>query len=299
MDVDTLKCENQNVHKEAILNNAAQSVIMMEIAGIACNFSLSCCENKYLNILNEGLEEVFNMSQNSPLWHSARQFRITGSRCYEIFTYRGMDWESKSNKYFWPKSFSNKYTKHGLKYEGCAREAFISKTKKETIECGMILSPQNKWLGFSPDGVVIEDNKPAALLEIKCLYEGTYILDLKINCMFLDIIYTYNYYSAYQMSLSFSGATATIEDAIHTCSFLLNDNGLYSLKKKHKYYGQVQLGMAMLNLEKCFLFLYSSYDDSSVIVEVDFDYHFIKEVLQKIKANYFSKMLHIICENDL
>ncbi|VEN34179.1 unnamed protein product, partial [Callosobruchus maculatus] len=26
----------------------------------------------------------------------------------------------------------------------------------------------------------------------------------------------------------------------------------YTLKKKHKYYGQVQLGMAVLNLSKCY-----------------------------------------------
>lgn len=167
-----MKNGNINRIKVAILSNAAQSVVLMEIAGICSSFSSACCENRYRQIMNEEPEELYAVSQNSPQWHNARQFRITGSRCYEIFTYGGADWENKSKRYFWPKSFSNKYVKHGLQYESCAREAFISKMGKEVIECGMIISPQNKWLGFSPDGVVMENNQPVALLEIKCLYEG-------------------------------------------------------------------------------------------------------------------------------
>ncbi|VEN37197.1 unnamed protein product [Callosobruchus maculatus] len=52
-----------------------------------------------------------------------------------------------------------------------AREAFVSKTGHIIVDCGMIESAGNKWLGFSPDGVVLNLNREAiALLEIKCLY---------------------------------------------------------------------------------------------------------------------------------
>nr|CAI5848657.1 unnamed protein product [Callosobruchus analis] len=40
----------------------------------------------------------------------------------------------------------------------------------------MITSAGDKWLGFSPDGVVLNlDREPIALLEIKCLYSGNYV----------------------------------------------------------------------------------------------------------------------------
>lgn len=84
-----------------------------------------------------------------------------------------------------------------------------------------------------------------------------------------------------------------------TCSFILNSNGHYSLKKKHKYYGQVQMGMSMLNLNKCYLSLYSSYDDTCIVIEIYFDYNFSKKMLDTLKYNYFSNMLHSLCEADI
>ncbi|VEN58050.1 unnamed protein product [Callosobruchus maculatus] len=60
-----------------------------------------------------------------------------------------------------------------MMYEKSAREAFVSKTGHIIVDCGMIESAGNKWLGFSPDGVVLNLNREAiALLEIKCLYCG-------------------------------------------------------------------------------------------------------------------------------
>lgn len=79
------------------------------------------------------------------------------------------------------------------------------------------------------------------------------------------------------------------------CSFIKEENGQYYLKEKHAYYGQVQLGLSMLNFKKCFLILYASFDESLLIIEVRFSYEFSKKMLEKIKQNYFSKMLHVIC----
>nr|CAI5843225.1 unnamed protein product [Callosobruchus analis] len=47
----------------------------------------------------------------------------------------------------------------------------------------------------------------------------------------------------------------TIKDCLQECNFILKENGRYTLKKKHKYYGQVQLGMGILNLNKCYVFI--------------------------------------------
>lgn len=157
-----------------ILDNAAQSIIMMEVYGYQCSFHSLCCEQTYQNMLNEEPDEIIKIGQNTPEWHNARKLRITGSRCYEIFTYSGNDWTTKTTKYFWPKSFSNKFTRHGLKYENAARESFITKTASSVFECGMVFSEKNKWLGYSPDGLIFENGAPIGLLEIKCLYAGKY-----------------------------------------------------------------------------------------------------------------------------
>nr|CAI5817035.1 unnamed protein product [Callosobruchus analis] len=77
-------------------------------------------------------------------------------------------------------------------------------------------------------------------------------------------------------------------------TLLLQNIGEY--RKKHKYYGQVQLGMGILNLNKCYMCLYASYDDSCEIIKIENDYQFTKTMLMKIKNNYFSKMLHVLCE---
>nr|CAI5843226.1 unnamed protein product [Callosobruchus analis] len=44
-------------------------------------------------------------------------------------------------------------------------------------------------------------------------------------------------------------------NCLQECNFILKENGRYTLKKKHKYYGQVQLGMGILNLNKCYVFI--------------------------------------------
>lgn len=138
----------------------------MELAAYFCYFAGDCCNNFYKRILNEDMCQIFTLVQNSHEWHDARKYRITGYR-YQIFTYNGAVWEMKANKYFWPKTFTNKFVRHGLRYENAARAGFVKNTGMMVTECGMITFPQNKWLRLSPDGIVLEGNdKPVALLEI-------------------------------------------------------------------------------------------------------------------------------------
>lgn len=252
--------EEQNFYT-LILNNAAQSIIMLEIHSLSLDIP-DCCASLLENEFNQNPENIIQEVQKSKMWRTVRQYRVTGSRCYELYTYSKNDWETKSMKYFWPKSFTNKYVKHGEKFERFAREAFLSITGFKIIECGLVIPHNNKWLGFSPDGVIFENGHPTALLEIKCVFEGSKM---------------------------------TICDALQTVSYLKRNNGEYLLKSKHKYYGQIQLGLSILNLTKCYLILYASFDDSFVTVEVDFDYNFSSKMLSHIKFNYMKNMIHNIC----
>lgn len=89
----------------------------------------------------------------------------------------------------------------------------------------------------------------------------------------------------------------TAKEVIKTCNFVKCENDMYTLKTKHKYYGQVQLGMAMLNLKEADFVIYSSMDNSIIIINVSLDNNFVQHLLKKLKFNFFSHMLHIACVN--
>lgn len=92
-----------------------------------------CCDKTYSEI-SANVEYIREKSLTNRLyWSSVRQFKITGSRCYSIFTYSQKiksddQWETKSNNYFWPKQFSSKFTNHGIEFENIARDLYSQKT---------------------------------------------------------------------------------------------------------------------------------------------------------------------------
>ena len=109
------------------------------------------------------------------IWLNERQFRITSSNAYTLFTYgknKNPDWKKKSLDYFYGKQISNCYTKHCLEYEPIARKVYEDLISSKVVECGLIVSKENPWLACSPDGILFLNNKPFKLVEIKCPYEG-------------------------------------------------------------------------------------------------------------------------------
>ncbi|KAK9728861.1 DDE superfamily endonuclease [Popillia japonica] len=96
-----------------------------------------------------------------------------------------------------------------------AREEIGRRCDLETKDFGLVVSYSNPWHGFSPDGVIFEADKPAALLEIKC-------------------------------------ASKTIQEAIKEVSFLDVSANNINLERKHKYNGHIQASTAILNLKLCY-----------------------------------------------
>lgn len=68
------------------------------------------------------------------------------------------------------------------------------------------------------------------------------------------------------------------------------------LKQNHSYYGQIQLGLVLLNVSCCDLILYNSFDDNFQVISVDFNYDYCKRMLLSLKSVYFDKLLHEICK---
>lgn len=137
------------------------------------------------------------------------------------------------------KKFFSHSTDHGKVYESAARKAFELVTEKNVFQTGLVVSSRNPWLAFSPDGVVFEENVPTELLEIKCPLKGK---DMPVQ--------------------------EAILHEFSTC--LVVENDLYCLKKKHKYYAQVQLGMCLLNVQVCNFVIYAPFDNSLMIILVQY-----------------------------
>lgn len=61
--------------------------------------------------------------------------------------------------------------KHGLKYEGYARKKYMECECVYVQECGLVVVAKEPWMAYSPDGVILENNIPTKLLEIKCPFD--------------------------------------------------------------------------------------------------------------------------------
>jgi len=233
-----------------------------------------CCQTVYESEikLNDSPINIRTKSLvDKSYWHKIRQYRITGSRCYSLFTYyttsikTDVQWGLKASKYFWPKSFSNKFVRHGIKYESIAIELYASDTKQKIVPCGFVTSYNYPWLGYSPDGIIVNKvNEPIKLVEVKCPYPSC--TDDSQN-----IFEKINYISK-------------------------NADGSFTLHKKHAYYAQVQLGLVLLNLNSCDFIIYNSIEHNYVVINVKFDDQYCKTLLQVLKIVYFEKLLHTICE---
>ncbi|XP_050513297.1 uncharacterized protein LOC114327559 [Diabrotica virgifera virgifera] len=222
-----------------------------------------CCQIIYNKMSNVDIKSVAIESMgNRKLWNKERQFRISGSRCYSLYTYSKENWNDKIQKYFWPKGFSNKAMQYGISTEEEARLCYIKSTGYTVEETGFIIAKKHQWLGYSPDGIIMKDGRPHKLLEIKC-----------------PVI----------------GQTKNSAALIVDCDYLQIENHKVILKRKHPYYGQIQLGMAILNLAECDFVVYSKFSNSFANIVTPFDKIFANSLLEKLQRIYFSKMIHQIC----
>lgn len=227
-----------------------------------------CCRDMYIEkFLSDDPREIFCHSQGTAQWHKYKKFRITGSRVHSLYTAsnnKKTDWKKKAVNYFWPKKFQTQATKHGNETEPMARDQYRNVFGVTVIEdCGLIVSKQNPWLGFSPDGVVVENGKPCKLIEIKC---------------------------------PLLGETKGIEDVLPTLGRYLNcENGNYSLKRRNEYYSQVTLGMTVLNLKVCDFIVFTKADKGMWIEEIHLDESYAANLVSTVKTSFFNNMLHEIC----
>lgn len=208
-----------------------------------------------------------NQKQNSHAWVKARSLRITASRCYELYTYtknKNPNWEKKVAAYCREDFTGNEATDYGLKAEGEAVDIFENTTDLKVHKVGLIIHPQAPWLGYSPDGFVMINNK---------------LISIEIKCPIMGISTT---------------ATEVVKTLQYIC---IDEYGAYALKKKHKYYGQVQCGMHVCGIKECYFIVYATYDKTFVLINVERDEKFIRSQFEALHDVYFKHFLPYFFKN--
>ena len=180
-------------------------------------------------VTNEDIEECTREQGNCDLWKEERMKRVTASHVGGILKMRKATKRSGKVKEILYSTFTgSKATRYGTLMEDVARQEYVNKQHEnghpglKTRESGLVISMDNPWLAASPDGKVEDPNSPnpQGLMEIK------------------------NPYSARML---------TIREACENKSFFLEkvNQDMYSLKRKHNYFFQIQCQMYCCNVDWC------------------------------------------------
>lgn len=151
-----------------------------------------CVESPKMHEAVKLLLEREYAPQRSKEWYTMRESVITASDAGSLmglnyFKTRD-DFIREKCGYFFEKGrlvsldkkpdTSSEATRHGVKYEGEARDYYVSKTGEVVHEIGLATHPVYSWLAGSPDGIT----ESGRLLEIKCPLKGR--IDYKISDMY-------------------------------------------------------------------------------------------------------------------
>lgn len=179
---------------------------------------------KYVELSADEALQIFlgTIGQDNDTWDGARFGRITGSISYELFTYynnKNPDWDKKLTGIF-DGHYKSDAMIAGNVYEPYALDKYILEENKmqsgiESMKVGIVINPLLPWLGFSADGVICKNNVVNKLWETKTPVAGKNV------------------------------------HASSICKRLTYMDKEGKLKHKCNHYGQVQLGMVLLNLPAC------------------------------------------------
>lgn len=260
---------NLNILKEALTKHLEQT---LEIEFPPCK--LPYAENKfYEESVAVTLEQALQLAtrtieqHSNDLWNLERRKRITGSKCYELFTYcknSSPNWQKKIENIINSPFKGNANTKYGNLYEDEALLVYEEKMGSKIYKSGVIINPSVPWVAGSPDGLIINDNCVIdTLIEVKCPIKG---------------------------------ATQSVTQLIENSEipYVRRYGDKLSLKKNHKYYGQIQLYLGLLNINCCHFVIYSPYEKNFILLVEYFDKQFFQELMIALHFVYFVFYITIV-----
>lgn len=186
---------------------------------------LAKCEGVSITVTTEQahfLEEKTRLQAKSTVWFEQRAGRVTASKfkaaCHTDSTQPSQSL-IKSICYPENNSFKSKSTDWGCTHEKKALEAYCHENQTNHRQfdiscCGLIVNPTYPHMGATPDGIVTCECCGRGVLEIKCPF----------SCR----------------DKSFAEAATT-----NSRFFLTENDGVFTLKRNHAYYYQIQLQMKL------------------------------------------------------
>ena len=154
-------------------------------------------------------------------------------------------------------SYQNNNMRYGTNTEEKALRVFQEKTDGNLYRAGLIINKHLPCFGFSPDAFLLKNGK-ISVVEVKCPVAGT---------------------------------TETLDKMLSSCSYLRNVGGKFEVRKKHQYYGQMQLGLFLTNCENCHFVLYNKTENRNYVTIVKADKLFQKNLITNLVKVYLSYYL--------
>lgn len=155
----------------------------------------------------------------------------------------------------------NDYTDYGNRAEKSCILALRRKYPSLLSNNGIFIHHLYPWFGYSCDGYIPDCN---LLIEIKSPVIGERIPAEEFNAT--------------------------------NCKFLTLCDENLQLKRKHKFYGQIQLGLFLLGLTASKLIVYSEFSDSFLELNVPYDEEFCSNFIPALTNVYFTKYLKFLAE---
>lgn len=151
-------------------------------------------------------KKISNYEQGSQKWLFYRRGKITGSKIGAVLGHNFFcNHEKLLIQLLWENFKGNEKTQYGLDNENIAIRTYQN-FKKKCVENffvkshGLVLHDKKPWLGYSPDGLVFENNN-RGLLEIKCPFSKKFYSKIPmyyydqiqygmwlLNCEFCDFV---------------------------------------------------------------------------------------------------------------
>ena len=166
----------------------------------------------------DALERETRGQASTFLWMRAREKRIRASMCHRVITFTGRtSGKCVINDIMKPKSFTSADTQFGITHEPQAIERY-SQSRDIAIEnCGLFISIDKGFLSATPDSILTERSGDKGVLEVKALptFQDVRPLDT----------YKDKNYPVKMNRKVVNGQIQMVPE----------------LKKKHKFYHQIQL----------------------------------------------------------
>lgn len=156
------------------------------------------------------IEQETKLQQSSPLWRLLRLNKLTASCAGKL--YKSIKKQSKSKLF--RKISENEAMKHGVAFEPLAIAALEKSNDVKIKESGLWISLNKPYLGASPDGLIFKNDSLYSVVEVKC---------------------------------PFTARMQTIDYWIENNKTCLDKDR--RLSRKHDYYFQIQMQMALAEVQ--------------------------------------------------